>query len=51
MRICDLIVLEQFKSSLLARLATYINERTVRTASVAAVLADECFNPCKWVSI
>ncbi|KAK0135738.1 hypothetical protein N1851_028415 [Merluccius polli] len=37
--LCDLIVLEQFKASLPAQLATYITEKKVTTA--AAVLADE----------
>lgn len=39
--LCDLIVLEQFKSSLPAQLATYITEKKVKTAAAAAVLADE----------
>lgn len=37
--LCNLIVLEQFRCSLPAHLATYINEKEVKTA--AAVLADE----------
>lgn len=37
--LCDLTVLEQFKSSWPAQLATYITEKKVKTA--AAVLADE----------
>lgn len=39
--LCDLTVLEQFKSSLPAQLATYITEKKVKTAVAAAVLADE----------
>ena len=38
--LCDLIVLEQFKTSLPAQLATYITEKKVTTAAAAAVLAD-----------
>lgn len=34
-------MLEQFKSSLPAPLATYIYEKKVKTATAAAVLADE----------
>lgn len=39
--LCDLIVLEQLKNTLPERLATYLNERKVETASEAAALADE----------
>lgn len=39
--LCDLTVLEQFKSSLPAQLATYITEKKVKTAVAAALLADE----------
>lgn len=39
--LCDLVVLEQFKMSLPAQLATYVTEKKVKTAAAAAVLADE----------
>lgn len=39
--LCDPIVLEQFKNSVPDHIATYINESKVKTASAAAVLADE----------
>lgn len=38
---CDLIELEQFKTSVSEAVATYITERKVSTASEAAILADE----------
>ena len=37
----DLIILEQFKNSVPERIATYINERSVKTAAKAAALADD----------
>lgn len=37
----NLIVLEQFKNSVSDQVATYINERKVKSPSDAAVLADE----------
>ena len=37
----DLFLLEQYKNTLFEGVATYIVERKVRTASEAAVLADE----------
>ena len=40
-RLCDLIVLEQFKNIVPERLAVNINEHKVKTAAEAAVLADE----------
>ncbi len=40
-RLCDLMVLEQFKNIIPERIATYINEQKVKTAAEAAVLADE----------
>lgn len=40
----DLIVLEQFKNSVPARIATYINEQKADTAAKAAELADDCVN-------
>ena len=40
-RLCDLIVLEQFKNIVPEGLAVYINEHKVKTAAEAAVLADE----------
>ncbi|XP_038156371.1 zinc finger MYM-type protein 1-like [Cyprinodon tularosa] len=39
--LCDLMVLEQFKTIIPARVATYVNEQKVKTAAKAAVLADE----------
>lgn len=39
--LCDLIVLEQFKDSVPNHIAVHINESKVKTASAAAVLADE----------
>lgn len=39
--LCNLMVLEQFKNSLPNNVATYINERKVKTAAEAAALADE----------
>lgn len=39
--LCDLIVSERLKSSLIAHLAPYINERKMKTSSAAAVLEDE----------
>lgn len=40
-QLCNLIVLEQFKLSVPGYIATYINERKVKTPEEAAVLADE----------
>jgi len=37
----DLMILEQFKNSVPGRIATYINERKVKTAAEAAALADD----------
>lgn len=37
----ELLLLEQFNSTLPDRLTTYLNEHKVKTASDAAVLADE----------
>ncbi|KAL2102368.1 hypothetical protein ACEWY4_001536 [Coilia grayii] len=39
--LCDLVLLEQFKNIIPDHLATYVNERKVKTAAEAAVLADE----------
>lgn len=39
--LCDLMILEQFKNIIPERIATYINEQKVKTATEAAVLADE----------
>jgi hypothetical protein len=39
--LCDLIMLEQFKDTIPDYIATYINERKVKTVAEAAVLADE----------
>lgn len=39
--LCSLMDLEQFKNSLPSNVATYINERKVKTAAEAAALADE----------
>uniref|UniRef100_A0A674E7Q6 Gypsy retrotransposon integrase-like protein 1 n=1 Tax=Salmo trutta TaxID=8032 RepID=A0A674E7Q6_SALTR len=39
--LCELIMLEQFKDTVPDRIATYINERKVKTVAEAAVLADE----------
>lgn len=39
--LCDLIVLEQFKTIVPDHIATYINEHKVKTPAEAAVLADE----------
>ncbi|XP_043976856.1 uncharacterized protein LOC122833417 isoform X2 [Gambusia affinis] len=39
--LCDLMVLEQFKTIIPDRVATYVNEQKVKTAAKAAVLADE----------
>ncbi len=39
--LCNLIVLEQFKNSVPARIATYINEQKADTAAKAAELADD----------
>lgn len=39
--LCDLIVLEQFKNSVPEAVATYINERKVKSPCEAAALADE----------
>ena len=38
---CELIVLEQLKSSLPAHLATYVNKKKLKTASTAALMAEE----------
>lgn len=40
-KLCDLVVLEQFKQSVPDYIATYINEHKVTCPSEAAVLADE----------
>lgn len=40
--LCNLMVLEQFKDSLPGNVATYTNEREVKTAAAAAAFADEC---------
>ncbi|KAL2091618.1 hypothetical protein ACEWY4_013881 [Coilia grayii] len=40
-QLCDLIVLEQFINILPERLATFIHEHKIKTATEAAVLADE----------
>uniref|UniRef100_A0A667WFT4 SCAN box domain-containing protein n=1 Tax=Myripristis murdjan TaxID=586833 RepID=A0A667WFT4_9TELE len=40
-RLCDLVILEQFKQSVPSYIATYINEHKVTCPSEAAVLADE----------
>ncbi|KAL2077768.1 hypothetical protein ACEWY4_027272 [Coilia grayii] len=40
-KLCDLVVLEQFKNIVPARIATYINEHNVKTAAEAASLADK----------
>ena len=40
-RLCELLLLEQFKSTLPDCIVTYLSERQVKTASEAAVLADE----------
>ena len=37
----NLLVLEQFRDSVLARIGTYVSEHKVRTAAEAAVLADD----------
>ncbi|XP_078145189.1 uncharacterized protein LOC139914508 [Centroberyx gerrardi] len=39
--LCDLVILQQLKNSLPDSIATYVNERKVKTPSEAAVLADE----------
>ena len=39
--LCDLIMLEQFKDTIPDHIATYINERKVKTVAEAAVLSDE----------
>ena len=39
--LCDLIMLKQFKDTILDQIATYINEWKVKTVAEAAVLADE----------
>lgn len=39
--LCNLITLEQFKNSVSESVSTYITERKARTASEAAILADE----------
>ncbi len=39
--LCELIVLEQFKTSVPGHIATYINEHKVKTAAKRASLADE----------
>lgn len=39
--VCDLLVLEQFRNILPDRIATYINEKNLATASAVAALADE----------
>ena len=39
--LCELIVLEQFKSSVSVRVATYISEQKVTNAAAAAALADD----------
>ena len=40
-QLCDLVVLEQFKNIVPERLATFISEHKIKTASEAAVLADK----------
>lgn len=43
-KLCDLIVLEQFKNSIPENIAMYISEQNVKTAAEVAALADDCFN-------
>lgn len=40
-QLCDLVALEQFKNCVPETVATYLNERKVKTPQEAAVLADE----------
>ena len=40
-KLCDLIVLEQFKNSIPENIATYINNQKVKTAAEAAAVADD----------
>lgn len=47
--LCDLITLEQFKNCVLVNIATYINERKVKTPQEAVILADEYFMTHKCV--
>lgn len=44
-RLCELIVLEQFKKSVPERVATHISEQKVQSAVKAAALADDCVDP------
>lgn len=39
--LCDMIVLEKFKNSIPSHIAVYVSEHKVKTATEAAVLADE----------
>ena len=39
--LCELVILEQFRNTLPGRIATYINERKIASATEAAVSADE----------
>ena len=40
-RLCDRIMLEQFKETIPDHIATYINKQKVKTVAEAAVLADK----------